>query len=669
MWVFFQLDELCEAPSDAKIRETLSDLPDGIFETYERILSKITKRKMRYLVSKILTWIIYAQRPLKVAELQEAVGFDIDDKVWDDAKIPHEDLMMESCRSLIVRDEADSTVRFAHYTVQQYLLTKASTDRGDDPHDLIIESAPQYLGHFCVTYLNFSDFESQITLRKPPGSLEVPGILRSGGPVWIPSILGVGKSIYELAYKLSGVNPIPPAPKIDWTKHLKPRAVVKEELPVGYANQFALLRYVVEFWAFHTKYIDSDSDLCYTLRKLVCDKSLAFEFRPWGRNRHFGPYGCVSCPNTLGANKSSFSFMSLFHYAAETGHWPLMEPYAREYCYHERITDATLLLACRYGQETIVKKLLQVHKFDRTSTRAVNVAAASGHAKVLEHLLQISEYVPSTYNSPLLEKALDLAASNGHDEAVRLLTGEHIDKESDLAVGCISKTAAGTALRSAATNGHESVVDTLLKRGVRWVQQDDEYREIEILQRAAQQGHVSVVRVILESIRLDSDQSGSRFINEVGSDGTDALQKAASNGFLGVVDVLLEYGAITYASTNSPLANVGAGNTHYNESAIVRAAQRGYDGIVLALLNKGECLPDYVLSIAPVKHMRSAPQYEDTLRRLLESDWKRFKRPLVERALSAVPTHEQDYCNRMTTLLQSTLEKIDAEARRNEAAA
>ncbi len=115
---------------------------------------------MRYLVSKILTWIIYAQRPLKVEELQEAVGFDIDDKGWDDAKIPQEDLIMESCRSLIVRDEADSTVRFAHYTVQQYLLTKASTDRGDDPHNLVIESAPQYLGHFCVTYLNFSDFES-----------------------------------------------------------------------------------------------------------------------------------------------------------------------------------------------------------------------------------------------------------------------------------------------------------------------------------------------------------------------------------------------------------------------------------------------------------------------------------------------------------------------------
>jgi len=487
----------------------------------------------------------------------------------------------------------------------------------------------------------------------------VPGILRSGGPVWIPSILGVGKSVYELAYKLSGVNPIRPAPKIDWTKHLKPRAVVKEELPVGYANQFALLQYVVEFWAFHTKYIDSDSDLCYSLRQLVCDKSLAFEFRPWGRNRHFGPYGCVSCPNTLGAKKSSFSFMSLFHYAAEIGHWPLMEPYAREYCYHERITEATLLLACRYGQDTIVEKLLQVHKFDRTSARAVNVAAASGHAKILEHLLQISEYLPSTYHSPLLEGALDLAASNGHDEAVRLLIGEYIDNGAYHAVGCIRKSAAHNALLLAASNGHELVVDTLLERGVRWVRLDHMNPGATALHYAAEHGHVSVVRVLLESLRHEDKEVASRFIDEADVYGTNALQKAVARGHLGVVDMLLENGADTYAA-NSPTVDI---------SAVVLAVRRGQDGIVLALLDKGECLPDYILSIAPVKYMRSASQYEDTLRRLLESDWKRFKRPLVERALSAVPTHEQDYCIRMTTLLQSTLEKIDAEAKRTEAAA
>lgn len=620
---------------------------------------------MRYLVSKILTWIIYAQRPLKVAELQEAVGFDIDDKGWDDAKIPHEDLMMESCRSLIVRDEADNTVRFAHYTVQQYLLTKASTDRGDDPHNLIIESAPQYLGHFCVTYLNFSDFESQITLRKPPGSLEVPGILRSGGPVWIPSILGVGKSVYELAYRFFGVNPSTPAPVVDWTKQLKPRAMVKEELPVEYVNQFALLQYIIEFWAYHTKYFDSDSDLCYSLRKLVYDKLLAFEFRPWGRNRHFGPYGCVSCPKTPGSNNSSFSFMSLFHYAAEIGHWSLMEPYVREYCAHERKTDVTLLLACRYGQDSIVGQLLEVYKFDRTSTRAVNVAAASGHAKVLEHLLKFSEYKPSTYNSPLLEKALGLAASNGHDEVVRLLTGEHIDKGSNLAEGCISKAAGHTALLSAATNGHEQVVDTLLNRGVRWVRLDHINSGATALQYAAEHGHVSVVRVLLENLRHEDKLVASISINAAEVYGMNALQKAVAHGSLGVVEMLLEYGADTYAAI-SPIKNVRIARVTYDESAIVLAARRGYDSVVLALLDKGECLPHFVHSIAPVKHEKDYPQHEDILRRLLESDWKRFKRPLIERAISALPLDKKDYCDRMTALLQSTLEKIDAEAKRTE---
>lgn len=37
LWVFFQLDDLCEAPSDALIRRTLRNLPNGLMETYERM--------------------------------------------------------------------------------------------------------------------------------------------------------------------------------------------------------------------------------------------------------------------------------------------------------------------------------------------------------------------------------------------------------------------------------------------------------------------------------------------------------------------------------------------------------------------------------------------------------------------------------------------------------
>ena len=97
LWVFFQLDDLCEAPSDAIIRETLRNLPDGMVETYERILTKIGQNTMKSNVArKIFLWTACARRPMKIEEVKEAVAFEPSDKSWDLDKIPDDDLMVES---------------------------------------------------------------------------------------------------------------------------------------------------------------------------------------------------------------------------------------------------------------------------------------------------------------------------------------------------------------------------------------------------------------------------------------------------------------------------------------------------------------------------------------------------------------------------------------------
>ena len=97
LWVFFQLNDLCEAPSDAMIRETLRNLPDGLTATYERILMKIGLNSMKANVAqKIFTWTICAQRPMRIDEVREAVAFEPSDKFWDIDKIPDSDLMVES---------------------------------------------------------------------------------------------------------------------------------------------------------------------------------------------------------------------------------------------------------------------------------------------------------------------------------------------------------------------------------------------------------------------------------------------------------------------------------------------------------------------------------------------------------------------------------------------
>ncbi|KAL8992388.1 MAG: hypothetical protein Q9169_007138 [Polycauliona sp. 2 TL-2023] len=97
LWVFFQLDDLSEAPSNALVREVLKNLPDGLVETYERISGKILRDNIkRDLVRKIFRWMVCARRPLEVEEIREAAGFEPNQKSWDSEMLPDADLMVEA---------------------------------------------------------------------------------------------------------------------------------------------------------------------------------------------------------------------------------------------------------------------------------------------------------------------------------------------------------------------------------------------------------------------------------------------------------------------------------------------------------------------------------------------------------------------------------------------
>lgn len=79
LWVYFQLNDLCEASSDSIIRETLRNLPHGLIETYARILKKINVSSLKSDVArKVFKWAACATRPLEIEEMQEAIAFGIE---------------------------------------------------------------------------------------------------------------------------------------------------------------------------------------------------------------------------------------------------------------------------------------------------------------------------------------------------------------------------------------------------------------------------------------------------------------------------------------------------------------------------------------------------------------------------------------------------------------
>ena len=531
------------------IRQTLRDLPVGLVQTYERILLKISEFPLprQEIALRAFKWTVCSRRPMSAEELQEAVAFDISDRSWDRDKIPDKDLMIETCRGLLVRDKEDGAVRFAHYTVQQYLLSVPAIGT-------LFQISPRseaeaFVGGICVTYLDFSDFETQVALRTPNVQLEHLGVLKVGGPVSIPTVLGIGKWLLDIPYRLLGGKAKTAPLDIDYGKYLTPNRPKRPQAPSTLTKKYRLLEYVVEYWMDHTQVLELA--LNEKLRRLAMYKTLSFEFRPWGLNQHFGPYGCGACPDPTKAKE--LPFMSLFHYAAHAGHWSLMESLVTEYCQHEHPFDETILIACRQGKDLIVRNLMRKIKFDISDGRAINVAATAGQADILKYFLDPNELASSFNVSPTnASSLLNIAAINGHENVVDIIFN-YCEGPKALYVNDVDKHTGRTALFSAVMNGHENVVRKLLAGGAR-----TKTTETTAIHIAAEYGHQDILRILFKTATKNPDIHSLTRVNDSESDsetsdfilqdclavydteGDLPLHKAARNGYSAAVETILE---------------------------------------------------------------------------------------------------------------------------------
>ena len=152
LWVFFQLEEICDAPSDISVREILREFSEGLAATYDRILGRLGKAKNK-VPSKVFKWVAYAQRLLQLGELQEAISHEATDKSWHDAAETDGDRLIRSCGS-----------GFAHHTVLKNLLS-GSQEAFSFGFYLDFARANTYAGGICMAYLCFSDFESSVASK------------------------------------------------------------------------------------------------------------------------------------------------------------------------------------------------------------------------------------------------------------------------------------------------------------------------------------------------------------------------------------------------------------------------------------------------------------------------------------------------------------------------
>ncbi|KAK1750445.1 hypothetical protein QBC47DRAFT_394073 [Echria macrotheca] len=110
--------------SGAEFMDAIDALPHELSSFYEKLLSRILSdldRRSALRLRSIFSWIAFAKRPLRKAELQSALLFQTDNTV---ASRPVPAHILEACKP-IVEERRNSTFAFIHISVRDYLQSES----------------------------------------------------------------------------------------------------------------------------------------------------------------------------------------------------------------------------------------------------------------------------------------------------------------------------------------------------------------------------------------------------------------------------------------------------------------------------------------------------------------------------------------------------------------
>jgi hypothetical protein len=143
-----QLDALRKCLKLDQLRKALKSLPKDLDETYGRILDNIDREDNSKDAFKILQWLAYSTRPLRIEEMVEVIAVDIkgDPRFDPENRLPDPRDILTICSSLVTT--ATSELRLAHFSVKEYLVS----DRVRTGYS-IAKCAHEYIAQTCLTYL------------------------------------------------------------------------------------------------------------------------------------------------------------------------------------------------------------------------------------------------------------------------------------------------------------------------------------------------------------------------------------------------------------------------------------------------------------------------------------------------------------------------------------
>ena len=143
-----------EMPTIAQRREALEILPTDLYDSFRGIVTRIRRRRPSELGMRVLMWLHFANRPLKLVELQHALSVKESQKEFNADYIPSQKILLDCCFGLVLVDEQTSTVRFTHFTIEEYFRQNAGSE---------FPNGYSYIAETCLTYLNFSGLKQHCT--------------------------------------------------------------------------------------------------------------------------------------------------------------------------------------------------------------------------------------------------------------------------------------------------------------------------------------------------------------------------------------------------------------------------------------------------------------------------------------------------------------------------
>ncbi|KAI2617477.1 hypothetical protein GGR54DRAFT_208663 [Hypoxylon sp. NC1633] len=185
-WVQCQLETFSKLRTVKAIRQALSELPQDLYETYDRILARIPKADQEP-ARRILLWVSFAVSPLTLEELRDAIAIDPDLDHLDEESLLRSAYDILDLVGGLISVTAQGYVTLAHMSVKDYLLSSRIRENQSTKYiALSAEESNAILFRCCMAYISFAPFKKgpSITSEEYLARLDKFPLLRHAAISW-----------------------------------------------------------------------------------------------------------------------------------------------------------------------------------------------------------------------------------------------------------------------------------------------------------------------------------------------------------------------------------------------------------------------------------------------------------------------------------------------------